>query len=39
MQGGRLWLKESVLGQGSAFAVTLPVATPEKIKELAVGAR
>lgn len=39
MQGGRLWLKESVVGQGSTFAVALPVATPEKLKELAVGAR
>lgn len=39
MQGGRLWLKESVVDRGSTFAVALPVATPEKIKELAVGAR
>jgi len=39
MQGGRIWLKESAVGRGSTFAVTLPVATPEMIKELAVGAR
>jgi len=32
MQGGRLWLKETQEGQGSTFALALPLAQPEPLK-------
>lgn len=35
MQGGRIWLKHTAAGQGSTFAIAIPVATPERIKALA----
>lgn len=35
MQDGRLWLKETEEGKGSTFAIAVPLATREKIKELA----
>jgi PAS domain S-box-containing protein len=35
MQGGRIWLARSAEGQGSTFAIALPVAVSDSVKETA----